>query len=45
MTAAAGRAAGSFYNHFASKEELLQALLADIAAAGDERAADPGAQR
>lgn len=41
ITAAAGRAAGSFYNHFASKEELLQSLLKDLADAGDSRAEDP----
>lgn len=36
ITAEAGRAAGSFYNHFTGKEELLQAMLADMLAASDE---------
>src|ERR1700753_4306046 len=30
ITAAAGRSAGSFYQHFTDKEDLLQALLADL---------------
>ncbi|GAA1987702.1 TetR/AcrR family transcriptional regulator [Amycolatopsis minnesotensis] len=42
ITREAGRAAGSFYNHFASKEALLEALLKDLADAGDEAAEEPG---
>ncbi|HEY3711172.1 MAG TPA: TetR/AcrR family transcriptional regulator [Amycolatopsis sp.] len=42
ITTEAGRAAGSFYNHFAGKEELLEALLDDLAASGDEQSADNG---
>jgi AcrR family transcriptional regulator len=35
VTAAAGRSAGSFYSHFADKEDLLEALLAEVAATSD----------
>ncbi|MEU4236634.1 TetR/AcrR family transcriptional regulator [Actinoplanes sp. NPDC026619] len=39
ITAEAGRATGSFYQHFTSKEKLLEALLADLLREGDESAA------
>lgn len=35
ITTKADRAAGSFYNHFSSKEELLKGLLSDLLAEGD----------
>ena len=38
ITGEAGRAAGSFYNHFTGKEDLLTALLTDLGASGDEAA-------
>jgi len=38
ITAEAGRAAGSFYTYFAGKEELLAALLEEVATAGDQDA-------
>ncbi|MBT3154590.1 TetR/AcrR family transcriptional regulator [Streptomyces sp. CHD11] len=39
ITAAAGRSTGSFYEHFTGKDELLQALLAEMEDARDERMA------
>lgn len=41
ITAEAGRAAGSFYTYFANKEELLEALLAQVAVASDALAQAP----
>ncbi len=41
ITAEAGRAAGSFYNHFDSKEEVLAALAVDIGEAADTIANNP----
>ena len=35
ITTEASRAAGSFYNHFTSKEDLLKGLLADLLAESD----------
>ena len=42
ITAAANRATGSFYQHFAGKEDLLQALLADMRAQGSATFDDGG---
>ncbi|GAB2852945.1 TetR/AcrR family transcriptional regulator [Actinocorallia aurea] len=39
ITAEAGRSAGSFYSHFADKEQLLEALLQDLMDHGDEEVA------
>lgn len=35
MTAATGRSTGSFYEHFADKEQLLQAIMAEMEASAD----------
>jgi AcrR family transcriptional regulator len=40
ITTAAGRSTGSFYEHFASKEQLLEALLGDIHAEAHDEFAD-----
>ena len=42
ITAEADRAAGSFYSHFSSKEQLLEALFVDMLAEGDRWAEESG---
>src|ERR1700691_4764742 len=42
ITAAAGRATGSFYEHFSGKDDLLQALLADMHEQGRAELAGDG---
>jgi AcrR family transcriptional regulator len=44
ITTEAGRAAGSFYNHFTSKEDLLKGLLADLLAESDRNVIAADAQ-
>ena len=44
ITTEAGRAAGSFYNHFTSKEDLLKGLLADLLAESDRNAVEGDSQ-
>jgi AcrR family transcriptional regulator len=44
ITAEAGRAAGSFYNHFTGKEKLLTALLTDALAESDAAIFAPDSQ-
>jgi AcrR family transcriptional regulator len=44
ITTEADRAAGSFYNHFTSKEDLLTSLLADLLAESDRDATAEDAQ-